>query len=169
MMLEKFHDEVEIAQRVQEVGRRITKAYGGEELLLVGILKGASVFTSDLMRSLAMPCRYDFIQEKQSVEEVSRISFLGGGDWADFQGNILLLKDVMHSGIIESYLISQLKGRTVRHVGIACVIDMPGDRKVDLAPDFSLFVENEGHFAGYGMEYRQAHGHLPYIAKVIGG
>jgi len=55
------------------------------------------------------------------------------------------LKECDASGIIESYLISQLKGRTVRHVGIACVIDMPGDRKVDLAPDFSLFVENEGH------------------------
>ncbi len=168
MTLEKIHDEVEIAHRIQEMAQKITRAYGNENLLMVGILKGASVFLGDLMRALPFPCHYDFIQEKRSMEAISQISFLGGSDWKDFTGNLLLVKDVMHSGVIESYLLTQLKNLKVKQVGVACIIDKPSERKVDLVPDFALFVENEGIFAGYGMEHRQAHGNLSYIAKVIG-
>jgi hypoxanthine phosphoribosyltransferase len=169
MMLEKIHDEVEIAHRIQEVAQKITRAYGNENLLVVGILKGAAVFMGDLMRALPFPCHYDFIQEKRSTEAINRIFFLGGGDWKDFTGNLLLIKDVMHSGVIESYLITQLKNMKVKQVGVACIIDKPSERKVDLVPDFAMFVENEGIFAGYGMEYKQAHGNLPYISRIIGG
>ena len=169
MNLEKIHDEVEIAHRIQEMAQKITRAYGKESLLIVGILKGASIFMSDLMRALPFPCHYDFIQEKRSAESINRISFLGGSDWNNYSGNLLLVKDVMHSGVIESYLLTQLKSLTVKQVGVACIIDKPSERKVDLVPDFALFVENEGIFAGYGMEHQQTHGNLPYIAKIIGG
>lgn len=168
-MLEKIYDEVEIAQRNQEMARRMAKSCVGEELLLVGILNGASTITPDLMCALPFPCRYNFIQEKRLAEEMSRVSFMGGNDWSEFQGNILLLKDVMLSGIIESYLLTQIKSSTVRHVGVGCAIDMPGDQKADLSPDFSLFMENEGAFAGCEMEYPHSHGNQPYIARVIGG
>jgi hypoxanthine phosphoribosyltransferase len=168
MTLEKIHDEVEIASRVQEAARKIAQRFGGEDLLLVGILKGASVFMADLMRALPFPCHYDFIQEKKVDEPISRVSFIGGS-WDNYSGNILLIKDVMHSGVVENYLLTQLRSMKVGQAGICCIVDKPGDRKVDLVPDYALFVENEGIFAGYGMEHRQQHGNLPYIAKVIGG
>jgi hypoxanthine phosphoribosyltransferase len=168
MTLEKIHDEVEIAARIQEAARRIAQRFAAEELLLVGILKGASVFMADLMRALPFPCHYDFITERRVDEPISRISFIGGS-WDDFAGNILLVKDVMHSGVVENYLLTQLRSTKAKQVGTCCIIDKPGDRKVDLVPDIALFVENEGIFAGYGMEHRKRHGNLPYIARVIGG
>lgn len=168
MTLDKIHDEVEIASRVQEAARKVAQRFNGEPLLLVGILKGASVFMADLMRALPFPCHYDFIQEKRINEPISRISFIGGS-WDDYEGNILLIKDVTHSGVVENYLLTQFRSMKIKQAGICSIIDKPGDRKVDLVPDYALFVENEGIFAGYGMEYQQQHGNLPYIAKVIGG
>ncbi len=165
MELKKIHDELEIASKIQEVGASISKRFFGENLLFVGILKGASIFTSDLLRAISFPCHYDFIQELKSPEPISKISFLGGG-WTDFNGIIFLLKDVIHSGIIENYLVTHFKEKGAKEVHILSVIDKPQERKVDIEPLHSLFVENEGIFAGYGMEYERKYGNLPYITKV---
>lgn len=165
MNLLKIHDELEIASRIQQIGAQISKKFTGEQLLFVGILKGASIFTADLLRAIPFPCHYDFIQEIKSLEPISKISFIGGG-WQNYNGIIFLLKDVIHSGIIENYLVTQLKESGAKEVYVISVIDKPQERKVDIEPLFSLFVENEGVFAGYGMEYNQKYGNLPYIVKV---
>lgn len=165
MNLVKIHDELEIASRIQEVGVNLSKRFFGEDLLFVGILKGASIFTADLLRAISFPCHYDFIQEIKSLEPIRKISFIGGG-WQNYKGIVFLLKDVIHSGVIENYLVTQFKENNAKDVHIISIIDKPQDRKVDIQPLFSLFVENEGTFAGYGMEYNQKYGNLPYIVKI---
>lgn len=165
MNLKKIHDELEIASKIQEIGANLSKKFSSEELLFVGILKGASVFTADLLRAISIPCHYDFIQEIKSLEPISKVSFIGGA-WHNYKGIIFLLKDVIHSGIVENYLITQLKEAGAKEVYIISIIDKPLERKVDIEPLFTLFVENEGVFAGYGMEYNQNYGNLPYIVKV---
>lgn len=165
MKLIKIHDELEIASKIQELGANISKNYSGEQLLFVGILKGASFFIGDLLRAISLECHYDFIQEIKSIEPISKISFIGGG-WQNYSGIVFLLKDVIHSGIIENYLVNQLKENGAKEVNIISIIDKPQERKVDIEPLYSLFVENEGVFAGYGMEYNQKYGNLPYIVKV---
>lgn len=166
MELVKIHDELEIASRIQEVGKLLSERFSNEELLFIGILKGASIFTADLLRAISVPCHYDFIQEIKSLDPISQISFVSGG-WQDFKGIAFLLKDVIHSGIIENYLVNQLKESGAKEVYILSVIDKPNERKVDVQPIYTLFVENEGIFAGYGMEYNKKFGNLPYIVKVI--
>lgn len=165
MKLIKIHDELEIASKIQELGTNINKNYSGKQLLFVGILKGASIFIGDLLRAISLECHYDFIQEIKSIEPIDKISFIGGG-WQNYNGIVFLLKDVIHSGIIENYLVNQLKENGAKEVNIISIIDKPQERKVDIEPAYSLFVENEGVFAGYGMEYNQKYGNLPYIVKV---
>lgn len=165
MKLIKIHDELEIASKIQELGTNISKNYSGEELLFVGILKGAFIFIGDLLRAIPLECHYDFIQEIKSIEPINKISFIGGG-WHNYNGIVFLLKDVIHSGIIENYLVNQLKENGAKEVNIISIIDKPQERKVDIEPLYTLFVENEGVFAGYGMEYNMKYGNLPYIVKV---
>jgi hypoxanthine phosphoribosyltransferase len=165
MNLIKIHDDLEIASRIQEIGAALTKRFTGEDLLFIGILKGASILTADLLRAISFPCHYDFIQEMKSLEAISKISFIGGG-WQNYNGIVFLLKDVIHSGIIENYLVTQFKENGAKDVHIISIIDRPQERKVDIEPIYSLFVENEGIFAGYGMEYKQKYGNLSYIVRV---
>ena len=162
--LEILFNEEEISRRIDRVADMIRADFPEEtgDLLLLGILKGASVFLSDLMRRLGRPCSFDFLNEKM---EHGIVFFSQDADIAG--KNVIVLKDVVHSGVIESYLIDQLKTLHPRTIRIACLIDRPKDRKVDIHVDYALFSSEEEILAGYGMDYVKKFGNLPYIGKVI--
>jgi hypoxanthine-guanine phosphoribosyltransferase len=82
--------------------------------------------------------------------------------------NVLLLKDVVHTGVIETYLLEHLSGGGATSLRLAAIVDKPLDRKTNVAVDFSLFsTESEGLYAGYGMEHEGLHAHLPDIHEVV--
>jgi hypoxanthine phosphoribosyltransferase len=137
-------------------------------LVLVSILKGSAFFLADLARRLPGPfaCEYLHVRRAEGAHDVLQIDFSTG-----FQvrgRHVLLLKDVVHTGVIETYLMDQLRGDGASSVHLAAIVDKPLDRKTSVTVDFSLFSTQEGGlFAGYGMEHEGLHAHLPDIYEVV--
>ena len=156
----------EIARRVQEVGRRITADFPAGDLVLIALLKGAGFFMSDLARSIQRPIRLEYIDviRKGGEEEIIDVHFVT--NFKVTGADVVILKDVVRSGIIESYLMDQLREQRPRSVRFACLVDRPQERKSSLLADYVLFPSLEGHLVGYGMEYRGLGGHLPFIGQV---
>lgn len=157
----------EIATRVGELARQIDADRREGPLVLVSILKGSSFLLADLARRMNGPlsCEYMSVRRAEGAHEVLQIDFSTS---ASVKGkNVLLLKDVVNTGVIESYLIEQLLGEGAASVRLAAILDKPQERRTAVAVDFTLFSAAGGKYVGYGMEYDGLHGHLPHIAEVL--
>ncbi len=157
-----------IAARVSEVAAALDGEFRERPLALIGILKGASFFLADLARRVSAPvsCEYINVRREEGSDEILQIDFstdfvLGGRP-------VLLLKDVVNSGVIENYLIDHVRALGASLVRLASIVDKPSERKTEISVDYPLFAAEKGIFAGYGMEYRGRYAHLPYIAEVEG-
>jgi hypoxanthine phosphoribosyltransferase len=156
---------VEIARRVQDVARRVTTDYPSDPLVLIGILKGGAFLTADLARALGRPVRLEYIDVLRGGEE-EILDFQFVRNFHVTGTDLIIVKDVIRSGIIESYLMDQLREERPRSVRFACLVDRPQERKSSLFADYVLFPSEEGVMVGYGMEYRGAGGSFPFIATV---
>ncbi len=103
----------------------------------------------------------------EGSDEILQIDFATSFDVAGRPA--VLLKDVVNTGVIETYLAGQLRGGGVANVRIAAIVDKPHERKTDLAVDYPLFTTEGGTFVGYGMEFRGRFGNLPYVAEISPG
>lgn len=156
----------EIARRIQDVGRRISYDYPQGPIVLIAILKGAGFFVADLARAVSRPARCEYIDviRKGNEEEITNFDFVTPFDVADT--NLVILKDVTRSGIVESYLMNQLREQNPRSIRFAALVDRPQERKSSLLVDYVLFPSEEGILVGYGMEYQGEGGNFPFIAQV---
>lgn len=165
----KTFSRAEISKRVKVLGKQIRADAGKGEILLIGILKGSSVFLADLLRSIKGHVHYEFIDVVQGVSdtdiaEAIQISYL---THFEMDGkNIYLLKDVVSTGVIESYLLSQFRDRTRAEIKLVALLDRPRLRTVDLEVHYRAFEVGSGTFVGYGLEQNGKHGNLPYIGVV---
>ena len=159
----------DIARRVRELGAEIRSDAGTDEVFLLGILKGAALFLSDLLRAVPGDVSYSFIDVVRDVEDnqiadALEIDFLSFTDIRD--RHVYILKDVVSTGVIENYLLSQLRTRGPASLRLVALLDRPDARTVDLPADFHAFTIDEGTFAGYGLEHQRRFGNLPYIGRV---
>lgn len=158
-----------IARAVSALGRRIAEEIGREDPLIVSLLGGSVVFLADLIRSIERPLRFEFIHVGYSAERTDSGDVVGihYPMPIDIAGqSILLLKDVVASGVIETYLANQFRQRGARVVRFAALIDMPEERKTSFAVDYAAFtVPREGTLVGYGMKHQGRHGHLSHIGR----
>lgn len=163
-----FSAEV-IAGRVRELGAAIRQDAGTSEVFLLGILKGASLFLADLLRATAGNVSYGFIDViRDSADDVAdalEIDFLS---FTDIRGrNVFVLKDVVTTGIIESYLLGQLRMHQPASLRLVALLDKPAARTTDVKTDFRAFtIEDGAMYAGYGLEQSGQFGNLPYIGRV---
>jgi hypoxanthine phosphoribosyltransferase len=158
-----------IASRMRELGAQIRADAGTSEVFLLGILKGTSCFLADLMRGITGNVSYGFIDvvrdmsdtEIASALEIDFVSYteIGGR-------NVYVLKDVVSSGVIENYLLSQLRLHKPKSVKLVALLDRPDLRTVDLSADYKAFEVGDGAWVGYGLEIDGRHGNLPYIGKM---
>jgi hypoxanthine phosphoribosyltransferase len=158
-----------IAARVAEVARRLDEDFRGQPLVLLSILKGSAFFAADLSRQMAIPVAVEYISVRrvEGSDEILQIDFATS---FDVDGRpAVLLKDVVNTGVIETYLTGQLRAGGVANVRIAAIVDKPHERKTDLAVDYPLFTCEGGTFVGYGMEFRGRYGNLPYVAEISPG
>jgi hypoxanthine phosphoribosyltransferase len=166
--LERRYESSLIADRVEAVAGAIDRDVRQTPLVLVSILKGSAFFMADLARKLKGPfaCEYLHVRRAGGGDTVMQIDFTTG---FDVRGrHILLLKDVVHTGVIETYLMDYLRGAGAASLLLAAIIDKPLDRKTNVAVDFSLFTaEGNGLYAGYGMEHDGGSAHLPDIYEVV--
>lgn len=159
----------EIAARAQAVAGEIRRAAGDSEVFLLGILKGASCLLADLMRQLDGSVGYGFIDViRDSADhgaDALEIDFLS---FTDIRGrDVYVVKDVVATGIIENYLLTQLRVHAPKALHLVALLDRPNARTVDVKTDFSLFtIDHDGTFAGYGLEYEGRFGNLPFIGRV---
>jgi hypoxanthine phosphoribosyltransferase len=166
--LERRFDAGLIATRVEAVAGAVDRDLRERPLVVVSILKGSAFFMADLARRLRGPfsCEYLHVRRAEGANEVLQIDFTTGFTVAG--KHVLLLKDVVHTGVIETYLMDQMRGEGVASLRLAAIVDKALDRKTNVSVDFSLFSsESGGLYAGYGMEYEGLHAHLPDIHEVV--
>jgi hypoxanthine phosphoribosyltransferase len=164
-------DAEAIAERVRDLAAAIRKDSGDAEVFLLCILKGASVFLADLLRSISGDVSYGFIDvirdaEDNSTADALEIDFLSFTDIRE--RHVFVLKDVVNTGVIENYLLSQLRQHAPATLRLVALLDRPDARTVDVKTDFSAFTITEGTFAGYGLEHERRFGNLPYIGRIGG-
>ena len=165
---ERRFEAERIAARIAEVARRLDEDFRGRPVVLLSILKGAALFTADLARQIRTPAALEYISVRRAEgEEILQIDF---ATKFDLSGKaVVLLKDVVNTGVIETYLSDQFRGGGVESVRIAAIVDKPHERRTDLTVDYPLFTSEGGTFVGYGMEYKGLYGNLPYVAEIASG
>jgi hypoxanthine phosphoribosyltransferase len=158
-----------VARRVDDLAREIRKDAGKADIFLLGVLKGTSCFLADLVRAMPGNVSYGFIDVVRDIADAETATALEIDyfSYTDIGGkNVYLLKDVVSTGVIETYLISQLKQDNPRTLKLVALLDRPGTRTIDLNVDFRAFEIKDGSFVGYGLELQGRHGNLPYIGKL---
>ncbi len=160
-------DEEALQLKINELGKQITDDYQGKELLVVCILKGAVMFVSDLIKRIDLPLEIDFmaISSYGNSTKSSGIVRIIKDLNEDIKGkHILIVEDIIDSGLTLSYLIDNLKSREPASVAICTLLDKPDNRKTDIDIAYTGFVVPDEFVVGYGLDYAEKYRNLPFIA-----
>ncbi len=161
----------QLAERVAEMGAQITTDYKGKELLMVGILKGSVPFMADLMRAVDLDLKIDFMSVSSYGNATSTsgvVRILKDLD-SDIRGKeVLIVEDIVDTGLTLAYLKDYLLSRDPASVRIATILDKPSRRKADVVPDYVGFTVEDKFIVGYGLDAGQRYRNLPYISWVKG-
>ena len=169
-MIEQLFSAEEIAGRVRAIGSGIRAQAGNGEIFLLGILKGASVFLADLMRAIDGAVTYGFIdvvrdEADTGVASALEIDFVS---YTNITGrDVYVIKDIVSTGVIENYLLAQLRLHGPKSLHLVALLDRPSLRTIDLTVDFKAFDTDGGSYVGYGLELDTHHGNLPWIGRII--
>jgi hypoxanthine phosphoribosyltransferase len=163
-------DEQSLAQRVAELGEQISKDYNGEAVLLVGILKGSVPFIADLMRKIQIEdLQIDFISVSSygsSTKSSGVVRILKDLD-SDVKGkNIIIVEDIIDTGLTLAYLKEYLSGRSPKSLKICTLLDKPSRRKVPIKGDYVGFEVEDKFIVGYGLDIDQKYRNLPFISWI---
>jgi hypoxanthine phosphoribosyltransferase len=156
----------DIQEKVRELGERITQDYRGEKLLLVGILRGAVVFLSDLMRHLQLPCEIDFmdISSYGTGTQSSGVVRILKDLEEDITGrHVLIVEDIVDTGLTLSYLLRSLQARKPASLEICALLTKPSRRRVELDIKYLGFEVPDEFVVGYGLDFAGAYRNLPDI------
>jgi hypoxanthine phosphoribosyltransferase len=159
----------ELQARVRELAAQISRDYAGRELLLLGVLKGAVFFLADLVRQLDMPCELDFMAVSSygsSTASSGVVRILKDLD-APIEGkDVLIVEDIVDSGLTLNYLLRNLRGRDPRSLEVCALLVKPERAKIDLQIRYVGFEIPNRYVVGYGLDLDQRHRNLPYVAVV---
>jgi hypoxanthine phosphoribosyltransferase len=160
-------EEDALQGRIAELGQEISKEYEGRDLLLVGVLKGAVFFMADLMRELSVPCEIDFMAISSygaSTDSSGVVRILKDLD-ANISGrDVLVVEDIIDSGLTLSYLMRSLKARKPASLEICALLTKPERREIDVPVRFVGFEIPNKFVIGYGLDFAERYRNLPYVA-----
>ena len=160
-------DQASLQGRVVELGAEISADYAGRDLLLVGVLKGAFILMSDLAREIALPLEFDFMAVS-SYGSATRTSgvvrILKDLDFEISGRHVLLVEDIIDSGLTLLYLLKYLQTRTPTSLEVCALMRKKGIQKVALDVRYEGFEIPPRFVVGYGLDYRQKYRNLPYVA-----
>lgn len=168
--------ETQLADKVAELGARISADYAGKNPLIVSVLKGSYVFMADLTRQITIPCNIDFMAVSsygagtKTTGEVQIIKDIGSKiDGRD----LIIVEDILDSGVTLSFLMKVLKARGANSIRLCTLLSKPERRKVDVPIDYLGFEIPDAFVVGYGLDYAEKYRNLPYIGilrpEVYGG
>lgn len=157
--------EEEIHRRVAAIGAQITKDFHDKDPVFIGVLKGCFIFMADLMRCVGVKCSMDFMAVSSYKGTTSTGAVSINKDLSEpIEGrHIILVEDILDSGVTLNYLKSYLQVRKPASITIATLMDKPSRRKADIHADYSCFEVPDAFVVGYGLDYNQRYRNLPYI------
>jgi hypoxanthine phosphoribosyltransferase len=162
----------ELSHRVKELGAEISRDYAGRDLFLVGVLKGAIFFLADLMRHLELDCEVDFMAVASygsSTDSSGVVRILKDLD-ASIQGReVLIVEDIVDSGLTLQYLFRTLKARDPASLEVCALLTKPERRKVELPIRYTGFEIPNQFAIGYGLDWNEHYRNLPYVAVLSEG
>ncbi len=157
----------QINKRAAEIGRQIEADYRGESVVLVGILRGAVVWMADIMKNVNLDMRIDFmaVSSYGASTKSSGIVKINKDLDTDIEGkNVIIVEDIIDSGITLNYLKGYMENREAKSVRICTLLDKPEGRRVDIDVDYIGFTVDDKFIVGYGLDYDQKYRNLPYIS-----
>jgi hypoxanthine phosphoribosyltransferase len=160
-------EEDAVAARVAELGSEISVDYAGKDLLLVGVLKGAVFFMADLMRNLTIPCEVDFMAISSygaSTDSSGVVRILKDLDINIEGRDVLVVEDIIDSGLTLSYLIRNLESRNPSSLEICALLTKPNRREIDVNVRYTGFEIPNEFVIGYGLDFGERYRNLPYVA-----
>jgi hypoxanthine phosphoribosyltransferase len=161
----------ELEHRVRQLGKEISRDYEGQDLVLVGVLKGAVFFLSDLMRHIEIPCEVDFMAVASygsSTDSSGVVRILKDLDAAIDGRDVLIVEDIVDSGLTLQYLLRSLGARNPRSLEVCALLTKPERRKVDLPTRYVGFEIPNKFAIGYGLDHAERYRNLPYVAALSG-
>ena len=161
-----YYSEEELHAIVERLGKQISEDYKDKNLLMVSILKGSVIFMADLMRSITVPCKIDFMCTSAYGAKTSNtgaVKIVKDLD-INLEGyDVLIVEDILDSGKTLSYVKGLLEGRNPRSIKICTLLDKPSGRKVDLTPDYACFTIPAAFVVGYGLDYDDYYRNLTFV------
>jgi hypoxanthine phosphoribosyltransferase len=157
----------ELQLRVAELGAEISSDYAGRDLVVVGVLKGAVLFIADLMRQLTVPCEVDFmaVSSYGSATDSSGVVRILKDLDAPIEGrDVLIVEDIVDSGLTLQYLVRNLRARTPGSLEVCALLTKPERRRVELPIRYVGFEIPNRYVIGYGLDYAQRYRNLSYVA-----
>jgi hypoxanthine phosphoribosyltransferase len=158
--------EEEVKQKIRELGEQISLDYAGEELLVVGILKGAFVFMADLIRHIDLPLRIDFMDvSSYGVSTVSsgQVRIMKDLENSIEGKNVLIVEDIIDTGLTLNYISEILQKREPKSLRICCLLDKPSRRKSSIRPNYIGFSIEDHFVVGCGLDYAEHYRNYPAI------
>lgn len=156
----------EIQNKIKELGRKITEDYRDKDLVLVGILKGAFMFMADLTKHIEVPLTLDFISVSSygnSTESSGVVKLIKDLDSSIADKDVLIIEDIIDTGLTLSYLIENLKSRGPRSIKTCGLLDKPERRKVNVELDYRGFIIPDEFVVGYGIDYAEKYRNSPEV------
>lgn len=167
---ERLYSQREIQKRIKELARIISKDYRKEELVLIGVLKGAFVFMSDLARNLSIPVKLDFVRlasyGSQSQSQ-GKVRLTKAPELPIRDKHILVVEDIVDSGLTLKFLLEFLNKENPKSVRICTLIDKSERREVPIPVDYAGFLIPKGFIVGYGLDFDEQYRNLPGLYHLV--
>ena len=163
---EVLFDQNALQQKVAELGRQITRDFRDRTPLIVGVLKGSFVFMADLVRQIDLPCEVDFMAVSSYGKETrssGRVRILKDLDCSLAGRDVLVVEDILDSGVTLSYLLDLFRTRGARSIRLCVLLNKPERHKVSLPIDYLGFDIPDAFVVGYGLDYAEKYRNLPYV------
>jgi len=163
---EVLYSEEQISQKVKELGKQLTEDFAGRNPLVICILKGAFIFMSDLVKEIKIPLEIDFMAVSsygQSTISSGVVKIIKDLDVTVEGRDVIIVEDIIDSGLTLSYLIDVLERRSAASVTVATLFDKPARRTVNLQPHYKGYTLPDEFVVGYGLDFAEKYRNLPFI------
>jgi len=160
--------EEEINRRLDEMAQQINEEYKGRPIHVIGILKGCVFFVCELTKRLTMPVTVDFmiVSSYKGTETTGQINIKKDADYPIGGQDVIVMEDIIDSGITMSSLIPMLKTRNPKSIKLAAMLSKPSRREVDVDIDYLGYEIEDKFVVGFGLDYDEKYRNLPYIGAV---
>jgi len=158
--------EEELQKKTKELAAQLTKEYDGRFPLAIGVLKGATLFMADLVKQIDTYLEMDFMDVSsygKSTVSSGEVKILKDLDTSVEGRDVLIIEDIIDSGLTLSYLVELFRYRKAKSIKIVTLLDKPTGRKADIEADYVGFIVPDAFVVGYGLDYAERYRNLPYI------